>query len=117
MNTTIRSPYSEALAWIEQHPATGSAVSLAKLVLSLWNSECSFSYRECVGNLDRERTALALRLIQHFTARGEDAELVSVGHAVCARYQRLWDEGQAMLAARNALERRQRAEADATDDE
>lgn len=34
-----RSPYREALDWIERHPGTGSATSLAKLILSFWNGD------------------------------------------------------------------------------
>jgi len=32
-------PYQVALNWIEKNPGTGGAAGLAKLVLSLWNSE------------------------------------------------------------------------------
>ena len=97
------SPYYEALRHIEQHPDTGSAASLAKLVLSFWNTECSFSFRECVGNLDTNLTALALQMASHFSTYGEDAELIQIGHAVCKRYPRLWDVGQAMTNARQDL--------------
>jgi hypothetical protein len=48
-------PYREAEAWIERHPGTGFATSLAKLVLSLWNADCAFSFREYISNLDRSR--------------------------------------------------------------
>jgi hypothetical protein len=99
----MSSPYHEALAWIRKHPGTGSTTSLAKLVLSLWNIECCFSFRECIHNLDDERTALALRIVTHFAARGEDADLVAIGHAVCSEYPRLWDLGQAGDQAKHAL--------------
>jgi hypothetical protein len=97
------SPYHEALAWIRKHPGTGSAASLAKLILSLWNWECCFSFRECIHNLDDERTALALRLVAHFAAEGEDPDLVAVGHEVCREYPRLWKLGQAADQAKQAL--------------
>ena len=35
------SPYQEALYWIEQHHGTGSARSLAQLILSLWNGDAA----------------------------------------------------------------------------
>ena len=97
------SPYQDVLAWTRKHPGTGSATSLAKLILSLWNDECGFSFRECIHNLDEERTALALRVVAHFAAVGEDSELVTVGHEVCREYPRLWDLGQAGDQAKRAL--------------
>ena len=99
-----QTPYGEAFAWIDEHPGTGSALGLSKLILSLWNDECCFSYRECVTSLDAVRSALALRVIVHFEAVGEDQELVDIGHAVCDRYPRLWEQGQAACQARNALQ-------------
>ena len=44
-------PYAEALQWIKLHLGTGSSLGLAKLVLSLWNDSCGFSYRECVRSI------------------------------------------------------------------
>jgi len=97
------SPYQDALAWIRNHPGTGSAASLAKLVLSLWNAECGFSFRECIYNRDEAHTALALRMVTHFAAAGEDADLVAAGYEVCRDYPRLWDLGQAGDQAKHAL--------------
>ena len=97
------SPYRDALTWIRKHPGTGSATSLAKLVLSLWNAECGFSFRECIHNVDEVRIALALRMVTHFAAAGEDADLVAAGHEVCRDYPRLWDLGQAGDQAKHAL--------------
>lgn len=99
-------PYREALAWIEAHPGTGSAHSLAKLILSLWNDDCSFAFSECIANLDEPRTALAIRMATYFGNYGEDDVLRDVGRAVCDRYPRLWDAGQAMQQARRALRER-----------
>src|SRR5271166_5594439 len=89
-------PYQEALSWIEKNWGSGGANSLAKLLLSLWNSECSYSYRECIDNLDDTMTHLAVRVIKHFSDHGEDEELVRVGYRVHELYPRLWDVGQAM---------------------
>jgi hypothetical protein len=97
------SPYKEALSWIQRHPGTGGANSLAKLILSLWNDECGFSFRECIHNLDEDRTALAVRMVSHFATHGEDSELVEIGHEVCGDYPRLWDLGQAADQAKNRL--------------
>jgi hypothetical protein len=95
------SPYQDALTWIRRHPGSGSASGLAKLILSLWNLECAFSFRECIYNLDEERTALAVRVVAHFAQHGEDRELVEAGHAVCREFPRLWDLGQAADQAKH----------------
>lgn len=107
------SPYGEALQWIERHPGTGSALALGKLLLSLWNDQCCFSFRECVRNLDEERTALAVRLVQHFATAGEDAELVRAGYVVNERFPQLWELAEAASSARWALAAQREKEADA----
>lgn len=108
------SPYQEALAWIIQHPGTGSANSLAKLVLSLWNSDCAYPVSDCLGNLDGRLTRLAVRMVNHYSERGEDDELRAVGKAVYARYRRLWELGQVMQAAAR-VQRETWARADAAE--
>lgn len=100
---SARSPYAEALAWIEQNSGTGSALGLAKLILSVWNDDCGFSFRECIGSLDDVRIALALRVVAHFARVGEDEELVRIGHAVNDRYPRLWELSVAANEAKSAL--------------
>jgi hypothetical protein len=97
------SPYQEAWNWMERHPGTGSATSMAKLVLSFWNSECSFSFRECISSFDGNLTQVAVRMAGHFARHGEDHELVEIGRKVCERYPRLWEAGQAMDRARRQL--------------
>lgn len=99
----MTTPYKEALHWIKRHPGTGSATSLAKLILSLWNEDCSFSFRECVSNLDGNLSDLAIRLVTHFNDHGEDSELVATGHEVCDLYPRLWAMSEAMMHARRTL--------------
>lgn len=91
--------YREALAWITEHPGTGSANSLAKLILSLWNSDCAYPVSECLGNLDGRLTRLAVRMVNLYSERGEDDELRAVGEAVFKLYPRLWDLGQVMKTA------------------
>lgn len=59
----MQNPYREALLWTQQHPGTGSANSMAKLILSLWNEDCGYSFRECIGNLDGNLTRLAVRMV------------------------------------------------------
>ena len=105
------SPYQEALDWIRLHPGTGSAGSMAKLVLSFWNCECAYPFRECIGNLDGNLTKVAVRMAAHFAQRGEDQELTEIGHQVCKLYPRLWEMGQVMDRAKRA----QREEWDVAD--
>lgn len=111
------SPYREALDWINRHPGTGSASSLAKLILSLWNRECAFSFRECISNLDGNLTGLAVQMAGYFAQHGEDRELVDVGHEVCWRYPGLWDLGQAAEQAKHALRQQWAAQKDDEDTE
>lgn len=106
-----KTPYDEALHWIQQHPGTGSAVNLGKLVLSLWNSEAAFSFRECASGLDQERTELALRIVTHFVRHGEDKDLVDVGHTINELMPRLWELGSAGDKAKWELRQRWHAEA------
>jgi hypothetical protein len=94
-----------ALNWIERNPGTSGAAGFAKLGLSLWNSECSYSFRECIRSLDDNLTALSVRLIEHFAEHGEDDESVRAGYRVHELCPRLWDAGQAMQEVRAQLER------------
>jgi hypothetical protein len=98
------SPYVEAWRWVERHPGTGSANSLAKLLLSLWNQENAFSLRECVHNLDAQRMQLALRVVVHFADHGEDSELIEIGYKVYEAYPRLWELGAAATRAKFDLQ-------------
>lgn len=98
------SPYERALAHVEQHPGTGSAQRLAKLLLSLWNGEdCGFSFRECIEGLDADRMAIALDCVKWFAQHGETAELVDVGDRVYSLYPRTWELGIAARDAKAAL--------------
>lgn len=99
------SAYQDALTIIQRHPFTGGADCLAKLLLSLWNDDAAFSFRECIRSLDAENTLIALRCVTHFAARGEDDELVKVGYRVLELYPRLWELGQAATTAKAALRR------------
>jgi len=101
------SPYDEALQFIKQHPGTGGAGSMAKLVLSLYNSNCSYSFAECVSNLDGHLTSVALRMVKDYADRGETADLLAAGKIVADDlYPGLWEMGMAMRDAREATRRR-----------
>lgn len=106
-------PYAEALAVIERHPGTSGAAGLAKLVLSLYNNWCGFSFRECVDCLDSANTGLALKLVSHYAAHGETEALREVGQKLATElYQRLWEAGVTIRAARDALEAKWEREAE-----
>lgn len=101
------SPYDEALNVIKQHQGTGGAAGLAKLVLSLYNSDCGFSFAECVGSLDGRLTGIALRMIQDFTTHGETDDLRAAGKVIATDlYPGLWEMSMAMRDAREATRRR-----------
>lgn len=102
----MTSPYQEALTIIERHAGTGGASGLAKLLLSLYNDECAFAWRECTRSLDESNQALALQIVTHFEAHGEDADLRRAGERLVELYPRLWDLGQAATDAKRALTRR-----------
>lgn len=101
------SPYDEALQFIKQNPGTGGAGSLAKLVLSLYNSDCGFSFAECVGNLDYELTSVALRMVNDYASRGVTDDLREAGKIIAEdMYPRLWELTVAMRDARATTRRR-----------
>lgn len=101
---TDNNPYNEALATILRHPGTSGAGGLAKLVLSLYNQQCSFAFSECVGSLDGANTTLALKLVRHYAEYGETEALRNVGKQLADKhYPGLWEMGNAMRDARDAL--------------
>ena len=100
------SPYDEALKIIKQHPGTGGAGSLAKLILSLYNDLCGYSFAECAGNLDDQLTSLALRMVSDYAKRGENDDLRAAGRLLVEEYPGLWEMGLAMRDARQATRER-----------
>lgn len=102
------SPYGEAWSWVAQHPGTGSATSLAKLLLTL--SHGGFSLKECFHELDDTRLELALRVVNHFAVYERDAELLEIERRLEASEPRLSAIARATAAAREALRERWHAE-------
>jgi hypothetical protein len=103
-------PYAEALEWIRLHPGTGSSLGLAKLILSLWNDDYGFSYRECIRAFDPEHDKLAVRIIQHFHQVGENQELIQIGHEICDGYPHLWEISEIANKAKYEYRKAQEAE-------
>lgn len=111
----MSTPYQEAMHWIEvEGYSTGSAFSLAKLILSLYNDQCGFAISECIGNLDPRLTRLALAMVEHYARHGEHPELLRAGNKIADDlYPRLWEQGVAMAEVRAELRRRWEREAEA----
>jgi SLT domain-containing protein len=105
-----QNPYEPAVEWIQRHNGTGSAAGLAKLILSLWNDDAAFSFRECTRNLDDIRSALALNIIKHFLGHGEDLFLVDAGKQVYGLYPHLWEKGYAGSEGKREWERQRERE-------
>lgn len=100
MNTTHETPWDEALHWINQHPTTGTAIGLAKLVLSFYNGrDYPFSFADCTRSFDSERSALAQRMTSWYFERGEDESLREVGKEIWDRSPRLVQLGKAASGA------------------
>jgi SLT domain-containing protein len=109
----MENPYEQALVWIRRHGDTGSAVGLAKLILSLWNDDAAYSFRECVNPFDDVRNAWALKVIAHFLKHGEDKFLVDAGKEVCDLYPGLWEKGYAGSEAKRTWEKERREKLEA----
>lgn len=102
----MNTPYDDALEHIRQHPGTGSAAGLGKLILSLFNADMAFSYRECIAQLDSRNTSIAQDMIHRFTTEGETEALRVAGREVVDLMPRLWQLGEAADAAKEALRRK-----------
>lgn len=94
--------YDEALQFIKRNPGTGGAGSLAKLVLSLYNQICGYSFAECVGNLDEHLTEVAVRMVKDYAEHGETEDLRAAGKIIVDLYPGLWEMSLAMNEARAA---------------
>jgi hypothetical protein len=100
-------PYDEALRIIKQHPGTSGAGGLAKLLLSLYNGMCGYSFAECVGSLDDRLTSVALRMVQDYATHGETDDLRAAGKIIADDlYPGLWEMSLAMHEAREATRQR-----------
>lgn len=104
MNTTHETPWHEALYWINKYPTTGSAIGLAKLVLSFYNgSGYPFSFADCTSSFDSDRSALACRMVAWYLEHGEDDNLREVGKEIWNQYPRLTQLGEAANRAMSDL--------------
>lgn len=84
------SPYTEAWRLIENNITTYSALSLAKLLLSLSDRyRAPYSFRECAHDLDELSTELALRVVIHFANFDDEDELSEIGAKVAQTFPHL----------------------------
>lgn len=89
-----------------RHPGTGGSVALGKMILSLYNDENCFAFRECVDGRDCEITQVCLDMAACYAQRGEDEALRAAGRLACETYPHLPEIGYAgHLAKRAAGER------------
>ncbi len=103
-------PYQEAMDFIHRSTGTGSAAGMAKLILSLYNQNHSFGIGECLYSFDRERLDLAVRIIQHYAAVGEDEALRNAGLQIFQEWPRLVELSNAASEAKTEVRNRWRAE-------
>lgn len=99
------SPYREALAWIVQAPDSDGARGLAKLILSLANTQCPFSLADCLGSITGPQIRLAMRVANHYAENDGDEDLQVVALEVCRLFPRLVALGHAMTEAARQLAR------------
>lgn len=109
-----RTPYQEALDWINHHPGTESAAGMVKLLLSLSDSSYAFSLRECAEGMDEFALAVALRVVSHYARIGDanDRELLATAQALADRHPRLAEVAEASTRARQDLAARWQQEDD-----
>lgn len=108
---STNSPYEEALQFIRQNPGTSGSSGLAKLVVSLYNEICGFSFAECVRSLDPHLTNVALRMVADYAKHGETPDLRAAGKIIVDDlYPRLWETGKALNEARTELRKKWEAE-------
>jgi len=90
-----KTPYERAYEMLTRHPGTGGSYALGKMILSLYNDENCFSFRECVDGRDAEIVQVCIDMAVYYAQRGEDEALRAVGRKVCEAYPRLLEIGYA----------------------
>lgn len=88
-------PYELAYEMMVRHPGTGGCYALGKMILSLYNDENCYSFRECVDGRDDELVKVCIDMAVYYAHHGEDESLREVGSKVCKSYPRLLAIGYA----------------------
>ena len=75
-------PFDEAIQIINELDGSSTAEGLAKLILTFYNDVHPFSITECMRGFDPAMRALALRMLNHYLAHGEDKSLLNAGERI-----------------------------------
>lgn len=111
-------PIAEGLEFAKRASHSGSGIGMAKLILSLYNSNHSFSFSECVSAFDRTRLDLAARMVSHYCTNGEDEALLEAGQYVHKNFPQLLELSSAASNAKSEVrEQWRRAEEEKYRDE
>lgn len=85
-------PFDEATEFIRSFDCS-SADTMAKLVLSIAESDAAFGFRECVTRFDSERMDLACRLVEYFREHGHDQNITENAWEIRQMYPGLYEMG------------------------
>lgn len=95
-----KNPYLAALELVKKHSGTSGQAALAKCILSLYNSEHSFSIGEILGPLDSTYIKVVMDMLNEYAQHGETEELREAGEHVYDNFPRLIELSKAMSDAR-----------------
>lgn len=109
-------PITEGLEFVKYASKTGSGIGMAKLILSLYNSNHAFGFADCVRSFDRERLVLASKMVGHYTVCGEDQALLDAGLYVYENYPDLIELSNAASYAKSEVRERWNQERKESDD-
>lgn len=106
-------PFAEALQFIQTNKGTSSATGMAKLILSIYNSNHSFGIADCLQSFDKNRLELAMRMINHYGMAGEDADLLNAGREIYNSHPNLIELSNAASDAKSEVRDKWRREQEA----
>lgn len=96
----VNNPYLAGLELVKYHEGTGGQIALAKCILSLYNSEHSFSIGGILASVDGHYAKIILAMITEYLTHGETKELREAGSYVYENFPRLVELSDAMSSAR-----------------
>lgn len=107
-------PYAAAIAKLSYLHGTNTEARIAKLILSLYNSDFyQFSVGESLTGLDCDNTVIALAMISHYAKHGETQELRAAGEYCTANYPHLKELAAASSDAMSEVRQKWRREREA----
>lgn len=96
-------PYLAGLELVKRHSGTSGQTSLAKCILSLYNSEHYFSIGDILGPLDHFYTSTVLAMVSEYAQHGETEELRTAGKYAYENFPGLVELSNAMSDARSKV--------------